>query len=185
MKLKHRSILLLVAFGSLLFSAASPVAAKEGDTGYLKTQVNPGRAGVFVDGKYLGPAANFRISRKYPLPVGEHEVRLVDPRFEEFATKITIEAGKTSALSQTLKPLPVPKPPFGRLRTEADDKFAAVYVNGKFMGHVDEFSNSSQGLLMNPGEYVVKIVPTGGGSEHEETVKLQADQVTVVRWTHK
>jgi len=184
MKLTVKSIL-MAAVASFVFSIAQPVSAKEGDSGYLKAQVNPGRAGVFVDGKYLGPAANFRISRKYPLPAGEHEVRLVDPRFEEYSSTVTIEAGKTTALSQTLKPLPEPKPPFGRLRTEADDKFAAVYVNGKFMGHVDEFSNSSQGLLMNPGEYVVKIVPTGGSPEHEETVKLQADQVTVVRWTRK
>lgn len=185
MTLKYRSTLLIVVVASLLLSGAHPVAAKEGTTGYLKTEINPGRAGVFVDGKYLGPAANFRISRKYPLPVGEHEVRLVDPRFEEFSTKVTIEAGKTNVLSQTLKPLPAPKPPFGRLRTEGDDKFAAVYVNGKFMGHVDEFSNSSQGLLLNPGEYIVKIAPTGGGQEHEETVKIQADQVTVVRWAKK
>jgi hypothetical protein len=114
MKPKYRSILLIIAVGSLFLFNALSTAAKEGDTGYLKTEVNPGRAGVFVDGKYLGPAANFRISRKYPLPAGEHEVQLVDPRFEAYSTKVTIESGKTIALSQTLKLLPVPKPPFGR-----------------------------------------------------------------------
>ena len=41
------------------------------DTGRLKTEVNPGRAGVFVDGKYLGPAANFRIARTYDVAAGD------------------------------------------------------------------------------------------------------------------
>jgi hypothetical protein len=53
----------------------------------LKTKVNPGRAGVFVDGKYLGPAANFRMARKYTLAEGEHEVRPTEPRYEDLVTK--------------------------------------------------------------------------------------------------
>jgi PEGA domain len=158
-----------------------PLAAKEGDTGYLKTIVDPRRAGVFVDGKYLGPTANFKIASKFALPPGEHEVKLIEPRYQEFSTKVTIEAGKTTKLRQKLTALPEPKPPFGRLRTVADDKFAAVYVNGQFMGHVDEFSNSSQGLLLNPGEYTVKIAPASGG-QHEEKVKIEANKVAVVRW---
>ena len=32
------------------------------DTGRLKTEVDPGRAGVFIDGKYVGPAGNFKIA---------------------------------------------------------------------------------------------------------------------------
>jgi PEGA domain-containing protein len=186
MKQKYESIVRKVVLaGSFLLLTALPLVGKEGETGYLKAHVNPGRAGVFVDGKYLGPAANFRVARKYPVAAGEHEVKLIDPRYEDFSTTVKIEAGKTTSLSQALKPIPVAKPPFGRLRTEAEDKFAAVYVNGKFMGHVDEFSNSSQGLLLNPGEYTVKIAPAGGGPEHEETVRIQADQVTLVKWAKK
>ncbi len=86
--------------------------------GYLKAKVDPGRAGVFIDGKYVGPAANFRVARKYSVPVGEHEVKLLDPRCEEFTTKIQIAAGKTTVIAETLKALPPAKPPFGRLRVE-------------------------------------------------------------------
>ncbi len=96
-------------------------------------------------------------------------------------TKVTIEPGKTTKLSETMKALPLAKPPFGRLRTPSTDKFAAVYVNGKYMGHADEFSNSGQGLLLNPGEYTVKIVPVSGGEGRDEKVKIEADKVTVVR----
>ena len=151
------------------------------DTGRLKTEVNPGRAGVFVDGKYLGPAANFKIARTYDVAAGDHEVRLVDPRYEEIATRVTIVAGKKTVLHEVMKELPPAKPPFGRIRTENPDHFAAVYVNGRFMGHVDEFSNFAQALLLNPGTYEVRIVPVNGSGEITKTVTLAADQTVIVK----
>lgn len=165
----------------LLAVAAVPVFCQS--TGHLKMKVNPGRAGVFVDGKYVGPAANFGIGRTYAVAAGEHEVRLSEPRYEDVVSKVTVQAGKTVRVAENLKPLPVPKPPFGRLRTIAEDKYSAVYVNGKFMGHADEFSNSMQGLLLNPGDYTVKIVPVGSDQGREEQVKIEADKVVIVRAT--
>ena len=76
-----------------------PAAAQQG-SGYLKTKVSPGRAGVFVDGKYVGPAANFGVGRKYAIAPGPHEIRLSEPRYEEMVTKVTIEPGKTTKLAQ-------------------------------------------------------------------------------------
>jgi hypothetical protein len=120
------------------------------------------------------------MARKYAVAAGDHEVRLSEPRYEDIVTKVSIQPGKTAKLDQTMKALPKPKPPFGRLRTISSDKFAAVYVNGKFMGHADEFSNAEQGLLLNPGEYKVKVVPVAGGEGREETVKIEANQTVVV-----
>lgn len=171
------------AWRAVLLSAAVcvPVLGQQ-NTGYLKTSVNPGRAGVFIDGKYVGPAANFRIGRKYAVAPGEHEVRLEEPRYEEVVTKVTIQAGKTMTLSQTMKALAPAKPPFGRLRTVApSDKFVAVYVNGHFMGHAGEFNNSVQGLLLNPGSYAVKFVPAGGAEGKEQQVTIEADKTTVLK----
>jgi len=141
----------------------APLAFGQG-VGYLKANIDPGRAGVFVDGKYLGPATNFGVARKYALTPGEHELKLVDPRYEELATTVQIREGKVTDLWEELKPLPEPKPPFGTLRIICPDKFAAVYLNGRFYGHADEFSNEYQGLLLNPGEYEVRVVPTEGGT---------------------
>ena len=125
-----------------LLSTAGVLPAQQGTTAFLKTNINPGRAGVFVDGKYVGPAGNFRIGRKYALPAGQHQVKLVDPRFEEFNTTVDLKAGKTTKLAEALKPLPPPKGPFGGLRTPVPDKYAAVYINEKFLrprGRVQQF----------------------------------------------
>lgn len=172
--MKHRTLLLVVSALGL----TSLCQAQQ--NGSLCVKANTGRAGVFVDGKYLGPAANFRVARTYPVAAGEHELKLIDPRYEELTTKVTITAGKKTTVQETLKELPSPKPPFGRLRTHSDDKFAAVYVNDKYMGHADEFDNFAQGLLLNPGEYIVRIVPASG-SPVTQTVKIEADKTVIVK----
>jgi hypothetical protein len=149
-------------------------------TGNMKVKVSPGRAGVFVDGKYLGPAANFGVGRKYALPAGEHKVKLVEPRYEDLETTIKIEPGKTVELKQTMKALPEPKGPFGSLRTQHSDKFAAVYINDHYMGHVDEFSNAWQVLKLPAGEYNVRIEPTSGQPVTQK-VTVVAGQTVIVK----
>jgi hypothetical protein len=167
------ALALLVACGTLI--------AKPGDTAYLKTKVDPGRAGVFVDGKYLGPAANFKIARKYGLPPGKHEVKLLDPRYEEFTTTVDVTAGKTVVVAQTLKPLPPPQKPLGTLKTTVTaSKFDAVYLNDKYYGHTGEFNNCGQGLMVPPGEYTVRIEPAAGGSPVTKKVQIEAGKTVVV-----
>ena len=166
---------------SVLLAVAAPLlTAQQDSNGFLVSKVKPGRAGVFVDGKYLGPAANFRKARTYSVPAGEHEIRFVDPRHQDVVTKVTIDPGKKKELLATMAPVPLTQPPYGRLRTINADKFAAVYVNEHFCGHVDEFSNFHQGLLLNPGEYDVKIVPEKG-TPISQKVTIAADKTISVR----
>ncbi len=150
------------------------------DNGKLKTEVNPGRAGVFVDGKYVGPAANFKIARTYDVAPGEHEIKLADPRYQEIVKKVTIEAGKKTVVKETMVALPPAKPPFGRLRVENGDHFSAVYVNDRYMGHADEFDNFAQGLLLNPGTYEVKIVPVNGAPV-TKSITIEADKTVIFK----
>ncbi|HYV63177.1 MAG TPA: PEGA domain-containing protein [Bryobacteraceae bacterium] len=166
---------------TIILLASASLACFAADTGRLKTEIDPGRAGVFIDGKYVGPAANFKIARTYELSPGAHEVKLVEPRHQDIVTNVTITAGKKTVLKEKMKPLPLAKPPFGRLRVEHPDHFAAVYVNDHYMGHVDEFSNFAQGLLLNPGTYEVKIVPLNGQNPVTKTVTIEVDKTILVK----
>ena len=163
-----------------LLAAAGTLMGQPSGSAYLKTKVDPGRAGVFVDGKYVGPAANFGASRKYALPPGEHKIKLVEPRYEDVDTTVTLTAGKTTVVSQTMKALPVPKGPFGVLRTISPEKYAAVYVNDHYMGHADEFNNFAQGLKLPVGEYDVRIEP-GAGAPIKQHVKIDANKTVIVK----
>ena len=128
----------------------------------------------------MGPAANFKVARTYEVAAGEHEVKLEEPRYQEIVRKVTVTAGKKAVLKETMMALPLAKPPFGKLRVENADHFAAVYVNDRFMGHVDEFSNFAQALLLNPGTYEVKVVPTNGATV-TKTVTIEVDKTVIVK----
>lgn len=159
-------------------AVAVPAAGQQ--QGYLRTRLDPGHAGVFVDGKYLGPARNFGVARKYALPAGEHEVKLVEPRYEDATQKVTITAGKTTVLSHSLKALPLAKPPYGLLKIVGAHKFSPVYINEKYYGQAAEFDNFVQGLRIPPGDYEIKIVGVEGGASKDEKVKIEANKTTVI-----
>src|ERR1700690_3867984 len=82
----------------------SPLAA-QGTMGYLKVKAHPKRAGVFIDNKYLGPAANFGVTRKYPVAPGKHEIELKESLSEDYATAVEIVSGKTTTIQETMKPI--------------------------------------------------------------------------------
>jgi hypothetical protein len=163
-----------------LAAAGTTLMAQPAGSAYLKTSIDPGRAGVFLDGKYLGPAGNFGISRKYALPPGSHQLKFVDPRYEEFTTAVELTAGKTTKVEQKLKELPKPKGPFGKLRTAVPEKYSAVYLNDHYYGHAGEFNNPTQVLMLPVGEYDLRIEPPTGAPKTQK-IKIEADKTVIVK----
>ena len=173
----------------VLFIALPLVQLLAADRGYIRARGNPSNAGVFVDGKYAGPAGRFTVPEKYEADAGPHEVSFKDPRYEEMTTKVTVVAGKTTKLKFNLKKLPEPKGPFGRLRLGGGEKesfisvttgdVGAIYINGKFVGHVDELNNLGSGILLPEGEYELYVSSPLFG-EIRQQVKITANKVTVV-----
>ena len=187
-----------MTIGRLLLSAAlvacavAPALAQE--TGFIKARGKPGDAGVFVNGQYVGPAVRFTVPEKYPAPAGEVEVTFKDPRYEDYTTKVTVRAKKTTKIKYALKPVEPAKPPFGRLRlgggepesfmSIATGDTGAVYINDKFFGYVDELNNPGGGLLLNPGTYDLHIVsPTFG--DIRQKVTIEANKITVIPLSKK
>src|SRR5579872_1641736 len=88
--------------------AATAFAAK--DKAYVKARVSPGDAGLFINGKYVGPVSRFTVPEKYEAPIGEVEISIRDPRCEDYTTKVTTRAGKTTHISYKLKRVEPAKP---------------------------------------------------------------------------
>ncbi len=169
-----------------ILAIAAPAAD---ENGYIRGRGNPTGAGLFVDGKYVGPAGRFSVPEKYPVAPGDHEIVLRDPRFEDFTTKVSVRAKKTTKFKYKLKPIEPTKPPYGRLRfgggspesfisVTAGDT-SPVYINDKFYGFVDELNNAGGGLLLPPGTYRLRCSSPIYG-EFDQDVTLTANQVTVV-----
>ena len=149
-----------MVLGGTSLLAQTPASA------YLKTSIDPARAGVFADGMYLGPAGNFGVARKYALPPGSHQVRFVDPRHEEFSTTVDVKAGQNTKVAQKLVEKSKPQGPFGGLRTTVPEKYAAVYIaayiNDHYYGHAGEFNNPTQRFMLPVGEYDLRMEPPSG-----------------------
>jgi len=159
------------------------------ETGYVKAHGRPGDAGVFINGQYVGPATRFTVPEKYPAPAGEVEVTFKDPRYEDFTTKVTVRAKKTTKIKYELKKLPEPQGPFGRFRlgggeaesfiSVAAGDVGAVYINDKFFGYVDELNNPGGGLLLPAGTYDLHVVSPLFGDIRQK-ITIEANKVTVV-----
>ena len=170
---------------SLLIGAAIPAAAQ---TGRIVAKGKPGDAGVFVDGKYLGPASRFTVPEKYDVEPGEREITIKDPRYEDFTTKVTVAPKKKATVKYTLKPVPPAQGPFGLLRLGGDGQESfmsvaagdtgAVYINDKFYGYVDELNNKGSGLLLPVGKYRLKVDSPAYGVDQE--INIEADKTTLV-----
>jgi hypothetical protein len=170
-----------------LIGGVRPLGAQQ--TGYIKAYGAPPDAGVFLNGQYLGPAHRFTLSEKYPVPAGEVEITFRDPRYEDYTTKVTVLPRKTTKVKYSMKMLEPAKPPFGRLRmgggepesfiSVAAGDVGAIYINGRFMGYVDQLNNAGGGLLLNPGTYDLYVSSTRFG-EIRQKVTIETNKVTVV-----
>lgn len=182
--LKIRKLGLMLA-GVLLLGAILPAVAQDRPT-KIRVQADPSVAGLFIDGKYVGPTENFHISIPYEVSPGEHTIRLVDPRFEEYETKVTAVAGKTTKFDFKLTAKQIPTPPFGKVRTiQGASKYTAVYLNQQYVGHVDEFSNIKQRLLVPPGSYLIRFENPESGATYEESITITANQTTTINLVGK
>jgi hypothetical protein len=61
------------------------------------------------------------------------------------------------------------------------EKYASVFVNEAYMGHADEFDGPNQGLMLNPGDYNLKVASRTGDTLLEQRITLRQDEVLTVR----
>jgi hypothetical protein len=173
----------------VLAVAASFSAFGADEVGKIKAVGRPGDAGVFINGKYVGPASRFTVPELYEAPAGEVEVSVKDPRYEDFTTKVTVRPKKKTKVHYAMKKLPEPKGPFGlfRLKGGEAESFISVaagdtspiYINDKFYGHVDELNNIGSGILLQPGTYDLRISSPIFG-EINQKLTIEANKTTYV-----
>ncbi|MCU0229188.1 MAG: PEGA domain-containing protein, partial [Bryobacterales bacterium] len=133
MNLKFRRLGLALA-GVLLLGLMLPALAQDKPT-RIRVQADPSVAGLFIDGKYVGPTENFHISIPYEVSAGEHKIRLVDPRYEDYETTVTAVDGQTTKFEFKMTPTPIPPAPFGQIRTlQGASKVTAVDLTQQSAG---------------------------------------------------
>src|ERR1700756_4118331 len=121
------------------------------------------KAGVWVDGQYVGFVKELNGDKKMLLLPGKHEIVVRQSWYKDYVDDAVLEPGETHLVVLTLtKDAPTPKkPPPGKLKTAATPERAAVFVDEQFAGHVDEFDGVGKAMLLTPGKHRVRVALPG------------------------
>jgi hypothetical protein len=150
----------------LIAAAASGLPAGSGTLG--KIQFRPvGKteklAGVWVDGVYLGYADELKGSNKLVLIPGEHRIVFRSAGYKDFVTTVMVQPGKNHEVPFLLQRDPAVARPdtTSSMKIVVNPARAAVFLNGGYVGHVDEFNGPGQWMALPPGTYEVRITLPG------------------------
>jgi PEGA domain len=134
-------------------------------------------SGVWVDGQYLGYLKELRGSKKILLLPGEHELSVRQAGYQDFTRKVVLEPGQQLTLSVAMDKDPHAQYPeqTAQVKLSVSPNRAAVFVDERYVGHVDEFDGPGQALLLAPGRHRVKI-SLPGYQTFETEISLLATQ---------
>jgi len=120
-------------------------------------------AGVWVDAQYVGFVKELAGDKKLMLLPGKHEIVIRQAWYNEFVKQVILEPGQIEQINVALvKSARLPtKDATGELKIAATPSRAAVFVDGQYAGHVDEFNGVGKAMLLTPGQHRLRIALPG------------------------
>jgi hypothetical protein len=159
--------------GSMLF-AGNDVMGEIQFVGASKIEKT---SGVWIDGQYLGFLKELKGSKKVLLLPGEHEITVRQAGYRDFSQKVLLEPGQKHVVSVAMQKDETATYPetTAEIKLSVSPNRAAVFIDEKFVGHVDEFDGPGQALLVAPGKHRLSIT-LPGYQPFETEVNLLANQ---------
>ena len=134
-------------------------------------------SGVWIDGQYVGYLKELKGSKKVLLLPGEHEIAVRQSGYKEFSRKVIVEPGQRQVVSVAMNKDPQAQYPdaTAQVKISISPNRAAVFVDDRFVGYVDQFDGPGQWLQLAPGKHQVKVT-LPGYKTFETEISLMADQ---------
>jgi hypothetical protein len=134
-------------------------------------------SGVWIDGQYVGYLKELKGSKKILLMPGAHEIVVRQAGYKDFTTTADVGAGRKTVVSVRMEADPRAKYPkqTAQVKISVRPDRAAVFVDGQFVGHVDEFNGPGQAILLSPGKHRLKVM-LPGYQDFDTEVNLVANQ---------
>jgi hypothetical protein len=160
--LNHRVVQVFLGI-MLLIPAMSAEERVQSELRFTAHTKDEKTAGVWVDGQYVGFVKELEGNNKLKLLAGKHEVVIRQAWYDEFVKQIVLEPGQTQEVNVALvKSARLPtKDATGELKIAATPSRAAVFVDGQYAGHVDEFDGVGKAMLLTPGQHHLRIALPG------------------------
>lgn len=122
-------------------------------------------AGVWVDGQYLGYLTELKGSKKILLLPGRHQLTARLTGYLDFETEFDVAAGQTHEVRVAMRENLTAKYPdpddMARVKLNIEPSRAAVFVNDRYVGHVDQFRGFRKSLGLAPGTYRIHVTLPG------------------------
>ena len=120
-------------------------------------------AGVWVDGQYVGYIGEMKGSKKLLLMPGDHQLSCRYSGYREFSQRVLVEPGKKLDVRVHLvKETGIQSSQVtSEIKLAVKPDRAAVFLNGGYVGHVDEFNGPGQAMIVPAGSYDLKITLPG------------------------
>jgi PEGA domain len=139
-------------------------------------------AGVWVDGNYVGYLKELKGDKKVLLLPGEHNIAVRQSGYDDFQQQVVVEPGqvRTVAVKLVLSPRAVTPDVTSTLKLTVEPGRAAVFLDGKFVGHASEFGGALHSMLVSPGKHRIKV-ELPGYRTFETEVNLLVNQKSEVK----
>lgn len=139
-------------------------------------------SGVWIDGGYVGYLKELKGNKKIMLLPGEHQISVRQSGYDDFTKKIVVEPGETQTVHVVMRLSPRATTPdiTGTLKLTVKPGRAAVFLDGKYVGHAKEFGGSFHSMLISPGKHQIRV-ELPGYRTFETEVNLLAGQKSEVK----
>src|SRR6266446_9412392 len=149
----------------------------EGKTNVEKT------SGVWVDGQYVGYLKELKESKKVLLLPGEHTISVRQNGYQDFTQTVVLQPGQTQIIRVTMDkaasgPMPADRE-LATIKINVNPSRAAVFVDGRFVGHVGEFGGLGRAMLVVPGAHQIRIALPGYATFQTDINPLPRQKVEV------
>jgi hypothetical protein len=139
-------------------------------------------AGVWVDGNYVGYLKELKGNKRLLLLPGEHQIAVRQSGYDDFQQQVVVEPTqvRTVAVKLVLSPRAITPDVTSTLKLTVEPGRAAVFLDGKFVGHASEFGGALHSMLLSPGKHRIKV-ELPGYQTFETEVNLLANQKSEVK----
>jgi PEGA domain-containing protein len=120
-------------------------------------------SGVWIDGQYVGYLKELKDTKQVLLLPGDHTITVRQNGYQDFTATVRVQAGKTKHLDVAMqKAVTQPLPAVvAEVKIDVTPSRAAVFMDGRFVGHVGEFKGPGRGMLVAPGAHHFEIALPG------------------------
>ncbi len=139
-------------------------------------------SGVWIDGGYVGYVKELKDDKKVLLLPGQHEIVVRQSGYDDFVQRIVVEPRQkqTVRVAMRLSPGAFAPDVTSELKLNVEPGRAAVFLDGKFVGHASDFGGALHSMLISPGRHRVKV-ELPGYRPFETEVNLLAGQKLEVK----